>query len=474
MNSYLLNRAIGSISPQALERAQTTRLLHALQPAPSISFSNGRKARSIDDTVGGRDGVTHNYLAHPAGVNTIAIDKFEGRYLLAGGADSSISIWDLEDSDSDVKNQIVHEPLGSVTKTASAHKFGITHLSFYPFDSLAFLSSSYDHSLKVYSSETLTASASFDLSSVVYSHALSPIASHLLVACATEHPAIRLVDLRSGASAHSLAGHHGAVLTVAWHPLEPHLLASGGSDGAVRFWDIRRSASSLGVLDMEDSVGLGALKSGTVAQRHRERGKAHTGPVNGLTWTDNGQYVVTTGHDERIRVWDTVTGANTLASFGPMVKNKHLSSLLPLLAPSSLVAPGKDVLFYPSEREILVYELFDGQLLKRLRTPAATAPAATPGGTGLRNMRNRTTALAWRAHDVELYSAHADGSVRAWRPRTSADALVEEEEEEEEEDEEEREGANGRKGGGGEGKKRKRDVLEDVYRDLTSRKVTFS
>src|SRR5437016_166207 len=103
-------------------------------------------------------------------------------------------------------------------RSASAHKYGITHLSFYPFDSAAFLSSSYDHHLKLYATDRLQVSADFDLSSIVYTHALSPIASHLLVACATQHPAVRLVDLRSGSSTHSLAGHHGALLALAWNP----------------------------------------------------------------------------------------------------------------------------------------------------------------------------------------------------------------------------------------------------------------
>jgi hypothetical protein len=42
-------------------------------------------------------------------------------------------------------------------------------------------------------------------------HAPSPIASHLLVACATQHPAVRLVDLRTGASAHRRAPGRGVV-----------------------------------------------------------------------------------------------------------------------------------------------------------------------------------------------------------------------------------------------------------------------
>ncbi|KAH7062303.1 WD40-repeat-containing domain protein [Macrophomina phaseolina] len=449
MNALLLNRALGAISPAAFRRHETSRLLHSLQPT-SLRFDSS--AQLEDDTL------PEDLRAHAAGVNAMTIDRFEGRYLLSGGADSSICMWDLESRED--RSVTTFYPLGALRKTSTAHSFGITHVSFYPFDSLAFLSSSYDHTLKIYSSETLEVSASFDLNHVVYSHSMSPIASHLLVACATQQPAVRLVDLRSGAATHSLAGHGGAVLSTAWSPTTDHLVASGGTDGTVRLWDIRRSAGCLGVLDMEDSIGVMGFDGLGGGARNRQQGRAHTGAANGVVWTEDGRHLVTTGHDERVRVWDTVTGANTLASFGPTIKNAHLSALLPLLSPSALTAPSKELLFYPSEREILVYEAFEGRLLKRLKTPHRST-GTVGAARSQRQLKNRTTALAWRAHDVEMYSAHSDGTIRVWAPRTEEDFMVEEEEKEEAEHEEQT-------------RKRKREALEEIYRDFSKKQMTFN
>ena len=445
----IANRAYGTSPANVVKRAVASRLVYALQPS-SVNFS---------ERLPSRDEPNERHPAHVAGVNVLAIDRFDGRYLLSGGADSSIALWDLEAQPTVADGYPTHAPLAAVSKTAEEHKLGITQISFYPFDSLAFLTSSYDHTVKIYSSETLAPSASFDLDCVVYNIALSPIASHLLVACATQHPTVRLVDLRSGASTHSLAGHSGAILSTAWSPVREHILASGATDGSVRLWDVRRGASELGALDMEDSIGIQGKPSSSF-RRDNAQAKAHRGPANGIIWTEDGHHLVTCGHDQRIRVWDTDTGANTLANFGPLVKNSELAPCVPLLAPASYLQPEKDILFYPNEHEVLGYELFEGKLFRRLRRPEQQRRLHDARSKGQRNAKDRITALAWRVHDVEMYSAHVDGSISAWKPRTEEDAELDEDADAEQEIKDE-------------SRKRKRGVLDEIYQDLTKRSITF-
>lgn len=445
----IANRAYGISPANIVSRAVATRLIYALQPSP-VSFS---------DPLPLSNEPYQPNPAHVAGVSALAVDRFEGRYLLSGGADSSIALWDLEAQLTVADGVPTHAPLASVKRTAEEHKLGITQVSFYPFDSLAFLTSSYDHTVKIYSSETLAPSASFDLGCVIYNIALSPIAPHLLVACATQHPVVRLVDLRSGASTHSLAGHAGAVLSTAWSPTREHILASGATDGSVHFWDVRRGASELATLDMENSIGIQG-KPFSSFLRGAAQAKAHRGPINGITWTEDGHHLVTCGHDQRIRVWDANTGANTLANFGPTIKNSSLAPCIPLLAPAAYLQPQKDVLFYPNEQEILAYELFDGKLFRRLRRPEQRRHLHKVHDTGQRNARDKITSLAWRAHDIAMYSAHVDGSISAWTPRTDEEAKLDEEADEEQMMRDE-------------SRKRKRGVLDDIYQDLTMRPITF-
>jgi DNA excision repair protein ERCC-8 len=447
MNALLLNRSLGSGPSNALSRYIHRNLLESLHPAKT-RFSSAPASESQEHdhiTINPERGAQPPVSAHYGGVNALDIDSFDGRYLISGGADGTISIWDLESRT--ISDEI--SPRASTTRTSRAHTYGITSISFYPFDAAAFLSTSFDTNLKIYSSETLAPSASFPLDAPVYSHSVSLIASHLLVACATQLPAIRLVDLRSGAAAHALAGHVGAVLDVAWSPTEEHVLASAGTDGTLRLWDVRRSAGQLGALDMEDSIGVLGYDGHGTGARHNGRGKAHAAAVNGLVWTQDGRHLVSTGHDDRIRVWDIVRGANTLANFGRYVKNHTLARVRPCLVPINFTEPGRDVLLFPSEREILMAEVFDGRLLRRL-----WIEGVGPGNLAS-PLNSRSKDLAWRPHDVEFYSAHTDGCIRAWKLRDTSN-----EESEDDPAEEER--------------KRKRQVLDDIYADVTKKRFTMT
>lgn len=70
-------------------------------------------------------------------------------------------------------------------------------------------------------------------------------------------------------------------------------------DGTVRLWDVRKSSGSIGVLDLEDSTGIGGSDGMGQDTRSRNSGRSHSAAVNGLTWTENGLYLISAGHDDR-------------------------------------------------------------------------------------------------------------------------------------------------------------------------------
>jgi DNA excision repair protein ERCC-8 len=193
------------------------------------------------------------------------------------------------------------------------------------------------------------------LSSPVFSSICSSILG------GAEHPSIRLLDLRTGGITHTLIGHErGIVVPVRWSPRRSHLLASGGSDGTIRLWDVRRGKACLASLDQHNTAT-------------REKGgwlnltnKAHDGLVNGLEFTADGLNLLSLGHDEKMRVWDLESGMNTLVSFGPVIRNQHRMEVTPYITPPDTCL--RPLVYLPSDDgEILCFELYTGQLVSRFR-----------------------------------------------------------------------------------------------------------
>ncbi|KAJ5759059.1 hypothetical protein N7520_006215 [Penicillium odoratum] len=475
MNSFLLNRALGSVSSNTFYVAQTTRLVHNLEPAPGIRFSSRRASRRSESRgdatpLNEEHDSTEDETAHNAGVNCLAIDQFDGRYMISGGADPTIHLWDLESRGSE--HEHVHRAVASVSKSShpDAHSHAITSLSIYPFDPepSTIFSTAYDGTLKLSAlqSPVITPVHTFKLDCTPYAHSFSSQpGSTLLVAVATSDQAVRLVDLRSGLAAHGLPGHNAAVLSVDWAPHRPHLLASGSVDSRVIIFDVRRGGhnSAIATLDMDDPVGLAPPGSdpATFSQARpafSRHARAHNGAVTGVRWTSNGSQLVTVGQDSRIRVWDTASGANTLVHFGPRVRNStssYLAERAPLVIPKGFMAPGHETLLWPNfheqddRGEIFMFELREGTCVKRLRVPGLATGAQARGRSSALSAA-RINDLVWRGNGgsgegLELFSAHGDGTIRTWVSREPDGEPTEEEE------------------AALAARKRKRDVLDDIY-----------
>ncbi|KAK5987169.1 DNA excision repair protein ckn1 [Cladobotryum mycophilum] len=426
MQARLFARESGDLRPRDFSQATTAELLRSFAPAPQHRY-NGETTNTQNTAFGGSGGGVderpHNLRAHGAGVSSLAIEKFDGRILVSGGpmAPSSSGTWTA----ARIRTRFIR--LG---------RHGITHLAFYPFDPDAFLSSSYDKTLKLWATGRSSLSAEFDLNATIYSHSTSSIAGHLLVACATQHSTVRLVDLKSGSAVQALVAHGGPVLCASWSPRHEHILED-----------------SLGVVHrFKHAVASGGDVDGSSTPRFRSSAQAHDEAVNGLQWTDDGRYIVSAGLDRRIRVWDADNGANTLASFGPVVQNQHAKTANFLLSPSGLSAGRRQVLIWPNDQEILVLDLHEGTVITRLKSPGGSSSSSSANPLGPRGSemgRNRITSIAWRGMGV----------IRAWMPQLPGPEDVDEDDE---------------LNGDEEVKKRKRKAVDDAYRSLMGKQITFT
>ncbi|KAF9175046.1 DNA excision repair protein ERCC-8 [Mortierella sp. AD010] len=254
-------------------------------------------ARQIADIT--LDPFTTIRRAHVGAVNTIDIEEAEGRYLLSGGGDGNIHVYDLDESEREERRIIK-----SMASAYSGHKGGVSRARWYPFDNGMFTTSSFDNTVKVWDTNAM------------------------------EYAAVYL----------------------------------SSTDKTARLWDIRKSSSCLCSLDLHNSNSPQLAESNT----------AHTRAVNGVVFTPDGLHLITTGHDDKMRLWNLYTGQNTLTNYGTMIRNKFIHNLSPLVSPMSAGSP--HYVFHASDdRSIFMFDLMDGSLIKRLT-----------GSYG------RVTALAWR------------------------------------------------------------------------------
>lgn len=414
MQSLLLDRAVTRITP--LELATTV---------TESCYS------TLDQT--GLYDVFPSNCHHNAAVNSLALETSENRYLLSGCADSSIKMWDLHVQDEVKANRddynddslqwrnttkfdkfdydnpkYAYSNIATVPRK-TVHSFGVSAVQWWPFDTGMFVSASFDHTIKVWDTNQLVPVHQFDLNNRVYAIDICGQAQNLhsasaLVAAASDQPFIRLLDLRSTSSAHTLLGHKGKTLSIKWHPQNPNLLASGGFDGEVKIWDIRRSNSCLCRLDMLKTsllvVDTGNLTKASV--------KAHSGPVNGLVWDEFGQNLYSAGNDDKVRVWDMASSTlappvNKLVNFGPLTRNKYPQTIPLVLSPA--IESEMQFLLFPSDNgDIFIYRTLDGKLVSRLSRK------------GSKNS-GRTTAIVNAGPFTATYICGTmDGEILQWAP----------------------------------------------------------
>ncbi|XP_039125945.1 WD repeat-containing protein ATCSA-1-like [Dioscorea cayenensis subsp. rotundata] len=354
---------------------------------------------------------------HHGAVNSLQVDLIEGRYLLSGASDASAAAFDVQHATDREGNGLIakHKSLFVVDKQLEfGHKYAISSVLWYPVDTGLFVTGSLDHHVKVWDTNSVQVVMDFKMPGKVYGMAMSAIATtHMLIAAGSEDVQVRLCDIASGAFTHTLSGHRDGVMSLEWSASSEWILMTGGCDGAIRFWDIRRagcflvldqSRSQLGrrpplstntvkkgltsrmassgqysakglVSQRKSSLGntmkqLPSLRKGnflskgsTVQRLHpgmtsgQNRATAHYGAVTGLKATGDGMYLISSGSDSRLRLWDIESGCNTLVNFEAMRLQTSKGMKLAVNDDSSLV-------FTPCMATVKAYDVWTGTVKK--------------------------------------------------------------------------------------------------------------
>ncbi|KAF5179693.1 Wd repeat-containing protein atcsa-1 [Thalictrum thalictroides] len=392
--------------------------------------------------------------AHKGAINSLQVDLTDGRYLLAGASDGSAAVYDVQCAASYEGNGLVakHEKIFVVDKQhEQGHKYAISSAIWYPIDTGLFVTGSYDHYVNVWDTNSTQVVVNFKMPGKVYRTAMSSVAkSHMLIATGTEDVQVRLCDIASGAFTHTLSGHRDGVMTVEWSNSNEWVLVTGGCDGAIRFWDIRRAGCYL-VLDqlqtqlgrrppvlLQSSLKGSTSKSipdqssflkartsqkksaygngtkhtpihrtkGSMGQRQHpgmlsshDRATAHYGAVIGLKVSEDGMYLLSAGSDSRLRLWDIESGHNTLVNYEATRLQTSKGIQLAVTQDSSLV-------FVPCMTTVKAFDIWSGRTSMTFR-----------------GHYEKVNCCWFSSQDQELYTGSNDRQILVWSPSKTVHAV---------------------------------------------------
>ncbi|XP_063151689.1 DNA excision repair protein ERCC-8 isoform X1 [Candoia aspera] len=364
MLGFLSARQAGVDDPLRLRRAEATRRVLSLE------LNKNKDVERI----------------HGSGINTLDIEPVENRYMLSGSSDGTIVLYDLENFSR--KPCYTCKAICSVGRNhPGVHKFSVETVQWYPHDTGMFTSSSFDKTLKIWDTNTLQPADVFHFDGTVYSHHMSPVATrHCLIAVGTKSPKVQLCDFKSGSCSHILQGHTQEILALSWSPRYEFILATGSADSRVKLWDVRRASACLITLDQHNGEKSKAASEAI--------NTAHNGRVNGLCFTCDGLHLLTTGTDDRMRLWNSSSGENTLVNYGK-VSNESKKGL------RFTVSHGcsSEFAFVPCSSTVAVYTIYSGDLI-----------------TTLRGHYGSVDCCVFQPNFQELYSSGRDGNILAWVP----------------------------------------------------------
>lgn len=291
---------------------------------------------------------------HTGAVNALDVDKVDERYLISGAKDGAVCIHDLQNSTG--KASYTAKLVCEIPKHSRySHKYSVETVQWYPFDTGMFHTSGMDEKLKIWDTNAMRPAETFNLEHRINCHHMSPIATnHSLIAIAMDHPHVVLVDPKSGSYCHQLRAHKESVQCLRWSPVDEYLLATGGIDSKILLWDIRSAKGCLCVLDQDNGEARGSLKDLITSHSGRV--------VNGLRFTDDGLYLVSSGTDSRLRLWDVALSTNTLVNFGAITSSNHFRQCCMDICCNT----NPPVLFIPFMSRVIGLDLFSGSRIVTL------------------------------------------------------------------------------------------------------------
>ncbi|KAF7727069.1 cleavage stimulation factor, 3' pre-RNA, subunit 1 [Apophysomyces ossiformis] len=302
---------------------------------------------------------TQLYYTQHKGPCRTAIFSADGRFAATGSHDWSLKLLDVNK----MKNRTGESGDKPVIRTLYDHTAPVNDLSFHP-NGLVLASCSDDQSIKLFDLSKLGRVRSLSCSKLIHlpkdtqpvnSICFHPSGDYILAG--TQDPAIRVYDVKTllcYTNSNTTEMHRGPITQIRYSHTG-RLFASASADGNVRIWD---SVSSRCVKLLE---------------------KVHSGAaVSSVRMTRDEKYILTSGLDSVVRLWDISSGKQVMEYVGHEQRTQ-------LLQPTFSYNEDYVLIGDEASTDVICWDTQTGVLLKKIsgQNNLVRCVAASPVDNGI-------------------------------------------------------------------------------------------
>ena len=309
-----------------------------------------------------------SFKGHNAAVTSLAVSQ-DGNILVSGSRDKSALVWDLPKTN---ENWAVEQT------RLLGHNHFVSGVSLSQ-DASYLLSSSWDKTLRLWQLANRTCKTKFldhekDVLAVQFSSD-----NRRIISCGRDNT-VRIWNIL-GKCVYTLGKFDSWVTSVACAPLadenQPFVFAAGFWDGSVKAWKVENDCKELYTIQ-----------------------QAHEGRCHSLSFTPDGQWLITGGSDRKVVMWSAENGAKMLSFTASAVINYVCA------------CPTRAWITAATYEGIHVWDISDKQQIDLVDI------AFKPLGKRNAGRKPDCTTLAWADDGAILYAGYNDGVIKAWEVRS--------------------------------------------------------